>query len=94
MAARNTTVRDKHRAILRKGQPPCHWCGKPIDYQAKYPAPDSYVVDHVIPLAAGGTDTLDNKVPAHQACNRDKSDKPYPNVIRRSGSIRLPGEST
>ena len=35
----------------------------------------AYVVDHILPLSAGGPDTIDNKQPAHRVCNRQKSDK-------------------
>ena len=73
--ARNTTTRDTHRGIIRKGQPPCHWCHEPIDYQAHYLDPLSFQVDHVYPLDKGGPDTLDNKVPSHRKCNRAKSAK-------------------
>ena len=34
----------------------------------------AYVVDHVVPLARGGADELDNKQAAHRSCNRAKSD--------------------
>lgn len=72
---RNTTRRDQHRRILAEGEPPCHWCGRPIDYQAHHHDPLSYQVDHVHPDSKGGPDTLDNKVPTHRKCNRAKSDK-------------------
>lgn len=72
---RPTTIRDKHRATIRKGRPDCHLCGTPIDYEAHWLSPFSFTVDHVLPLAKGGTDTLDNKAAAHRACNRAKSDK-------------------
>lgn len=75
MAARNTTVRDRDRATIRRGKPPCALCGGVIDYALRYPHLDSFVVDHIVPLARGGTDTLDNKQPAHSRCNRAKSDK-------------------
>ena len=29
---RNTAFRDKHRATIAKGRPPCALCGEPIDY--------------------------------------------------------------
>lgn len=74
MVNRNTTIRDRHRRHIARGRPPCHLCGQPINYDAGHLAPDSYTVDHVMPLAKGGTDTLDNKAAAHRACNRAKSD--------------------
>lgn len=90
MTRRNTARRDKHRDLIRRGkhpsyphpEPPCHLCGQPIDYQAHHLDPLSFSVDHVVPLNAGGPDTLDNTAPAHRKCNRDKSDKPPDNWQR------------
>jgi 5-methylcytosine-specific restriction endonuclease McrA len=75
LAARSTTRRDKHRATIRRRRPPCYLCGEDIDYRAHYLEPDAFTLDHVIPLARGGPDTLDNIAPAHRKCNRDKSDR-------------------
>ena len=83
---RNTTARDRHRAIIAKGQPPCALCGMPISYNLKYPDPWSFVVDHKIALNQGGQDTLDNKQAAHNTCNRAKSDRTDGgNVLFKSG---------
>jgi len=88
---RNTATRDRHRAIIRKGQPPCALCGQPIDYELPHLDPMAYVVDHVTALNKGGTDTLDNKQPAHRACNRAKSDRVDGGpIIKRSGALRRP----
>jgi 5-methylcytosine-specific restriction endonuclease McrA len=75
VTARNTTTRDRHRAIIRKGEPPCALCSGPIDYTLPHLDPGEFVVDHIIPLDAGGPDTLDNKQAAHRSCNRTKSNK-------------------
>jgi 5-methylcytosine-specific restriction endonuclease McrA len=75
VTARSTTTRDQHRRIIRRGEPPCAICGLPIDYKAHHLDPLSFTVDHTVPLAKGGADTLDNKQPTHRKCNRDKSDK-------------------
>jgi len=69
---RSTTTRDRHRAALRRGKPPCGICHNDIDYDLPHLDPGSYVVDHIIPLALGGSDDLDNKQPAHRACNEAK----------------------
>lgn len=71
-APRNTTTRDQHRKAIARTKPPCGICEGEIDYSLVSPHPDSYEVDHVIPIARGGTDTLDNKQASHRRCNREK----------------------
>ncbi|AXH46940.1 HNH endonuclease [Mycobacterium phage Aminay] len=73
---RNTTRRDRHRNTIRRGEPPCHICGCEIDYRAGHLDPRSFTIDHIVPLALGGEDTLDNLAAACRKCNRDKSDTP------------------
>lgn len=75
MTGRNTTQRDRDRAVIRRTQPPCGICEQPIDYDLPYLDPMSYVVDHIIPWNKGGLDELANKQAAHRQCNRLKSDK-------------------
>jgi 5-methylcytosine-specific restriction endonuclease McrA len=58
----------------------CHICAGPIDISKprKIGSPGwrmSLHIDHVIPLAKGGPDTLANVKPAHAVCNIAKSDK-------------------
>ena len=43
----------------------CHYC------QKKFP-PRELTLDHIVPLARGGTSTPGNVVPACLACNREK----------------------
>lgn len=74
-APRNTTQRDRDRAIIRRDKPGCGICLEPIDYDLPYLDPLSYVVDHIIPIDKGGTDDLSNKQAAHRGCNRTKSNK-------------------
>lgn len=88
---RNTAVRDRHRAVIAKGRPPCALCGQPIDYTLPHMDPGEYVVDHIVPRNRGGSDTLDNKQAAHRRCNRAKSDHvDGGSVLRRSGSLARP----
>jgi 5-methylcytosine-specific restriction endonuclease McrA len=49
--------------ILNQGL--CHYCGR--KFSAK-----ELTMDHVVPLARGGTSTQGNIVPACRECNRDK----------------------
>jgi 5-methylcytosine-specific restriction endonuclease McrA len=72
VTARSTTTRDRDRAAIKRTKPPCGICQQPIDYTLKSPDPMSFEVDHVIALANGGADTLDNKQASHRKCNRDK----------------------
>ena len=72
MTVRNTTIRDRHRAVIRRAKPPCGICGGDIDYSLDYRDPMSFVVDHIVPLAKGGPDELENKQAAHRTCNRAK----------------------
>lgn len=86
-APRNTTTRDLHRRIIARTRPGCHICGKPINYQLPHLDPGEYVVDHLTPLARGGTDTLDNKAAAHRSCNAAKGTRNHAPIVRRSGSL-------
>ncbi|WP_168702372.1 HNH endonuclease, partial [Gordonia paraffinivorans] len=47
------------------------------------PHPEAFVVDHKTPFAHGGADTIDNKQPAHNRCNRVKSDRLEQPELRR-----------
>lgn len=73
---RHTTRRDRHRRKIAQGQPPCHLCGEEIDYAASHLEPLSFTIDHVIPLAKGGADVLENLAAAHRRCNLRKGDGP------------------
>ena len=86
---RNTTTRDRHRAVIARGKPPCYLCGEDIDYDLPWPDPMCFTVDHIIPLDAGGEDILSNKAAAHWTHNRAKwkSTDGGP-VIRRSGALK------
>ncbi|WEW73746.1 HNH endonuclease [Mycobacterium phage Nanz197] len=72
---RNTARRNRFRRYWLRRREDCAVCGEPIDYEAHHLHPDSFQVDHITPLDAGGSDTLDNTQPTHRKCNRDKSNK-------------------
>ncbi|HET6293484.1 MAG TPA: HNH endonuclease [Kribbella sp.] len=57
------------RDIFERDAWACGLCGGQIDQAAKAPHPDSRSIDHVIPLALGGTHTLANVQAAHLGCN-------------------------
>lgn len=47
----------------------CGICHYPIE-------PGDLMIDHIIALADGGSDTIDNKQPTHAACNLRKGRGP------------------
>lgn len=47
-----------------------------------YLDPMSFVVDHIIPIARGGADELENKQAAHRSCNQTKAAKVPEYAIR------------
>ena len=89
MTGRRTATTDRHRQVIRRGQPPCGICHQPIDYTLPYLDPGEYVVDHIIPLKLGGPDTLANKQAAHRSCNGSKGSRMEAGrlYVRRSGSL-------
>ena len=72
------------RASILRASDICHICGKP----------GADAIDHVIPLARGGTSDPSNLRPAHHdtgdRCNRVKGDKAHAPILRRSGSLNRP----
>lgn len=50
----------------------CHLCAKPVNPKLKHPHPMSATIDHLIPLARGGTHRLNNVKLAHSVCNKRK----------------------
>lgn len=67
---------EKNKRIIFKTQNTCGICGKPVDFNLKYPDPLSATVDHIVPVAKGGHPSeLANLQLAHFTCNRQKSDK-------------------
>lgn len=66
MTKRRQFTKGERRAVLRKTGGHCAYCGKSIGYY-------DMQVDHVIPLRKGGTNDLDNLLPACRSCNHYKS---------------------
>lgn len=87
---RNTARRDRDRAIIKRTGAACHICGEPIDYSLDWLDPRAFVVDHVVPLAKGGLDILDNKKAAHRSCNSTKRARVIAPIVRRSGALKRP----
>jgi 5-methylcytosine-specific restriction endonuclease McrA len=52
----------------------CHICGDPVDRDAVVPDLAAPVLDHVVPLARGGSHSEANLKTAHFYCNSVKRD--------------------
>lgn len=62
--------------VYDKNKGYCWHCDKRLSFQSygKRGARGAWEIDHSIPLAQGGTDHLNNLVPACISCNRSKQD--------------------
>ena len=52
----------------------CRLCHEPVHREAEVPHPLAPTIDHVVPLARGGTHEMANVQTAHFECNRLKAD--------------------
>lgn len=64
----------KSSRVYERDEWTCGICQLPVDRALMYPDPGSPSLDHVIPLARGGSHTYDNVQLAHFVCNWRKSD--------------------
>ena len=65
---------DRH-AVYAKGKGRCHYCGCPLRLFGAW-RKNHMTVDHLRPIAYGGTDHISNLVPACRECNGAKADTP------------------
>ncbi|MFE5790615.1 HNH endonuclease [Rhodococcus erythropolis] len=63
------------RTVYERDRWKCHLCGKAINRKATAPHPKSPTIDHVIPLASGGTHEPLNCRAAHFLCNSLKGNR-------------------
>ena len=71
----NAYVADVNRAyIFKRDRYTCQICGKRLAMTKQAPHPKSPTLDHIIPLAKGGTHEPANVQAAHFMCNALKSD--------------------
>lgn len=74
--------KNKRRAMIttakRTGQLQCAICGRPLDPDAPRCTPNAIELDHIVPVARGGTDDDENLALLCFPCNRAKSDGTTP----------------
>lgn len=56
----------------------CQLCGRLVSRTARYPAPTSPSIDHIIPLSQGGSDLKSNVQLSHFRCNAAKGNRTLP----------------
>jgi hypothetical protein len=61
------------RKVFERDRWRCQLCGKPVKRTATVPDPKAPTLDHVVPLAVGGSHTYANVQCAHFLCNSLKS---------------------
>lgn len=77
-----TRKHGKHRqAVMHLHQGICHLCGKPY----------ADTIDHIVPVAHGGSDDVSNLKPAHTSCNSRKRDAKPPAWTYDKPDMWLPG---
>lgn len=81
---------EKAKKIIFASQSNCAICGRPVNFDKKFPDPWSATLDHIIPIAKGGDPaSLENLQLAHLQCNRIKATKLCaPQVKEKSVSNR------
>lgn len=67
-----TAVPVRRADIYERDSWKCGICGEAIDRDVKYPAPGSPSLDHILPLALGGSHDPSNLQAAHLHCNVSK----------------------
>lgn len=70
------TAYEKNRKRILMSQDICYICGRVVDKTLPPDNPLSPQVDHIIPLARGGSPSdISNLALTHKVCNNKKSDK-------------------
>jgi hypothetical protein len=72
------------------GQTTCPICLTPLDLKNRFPHPASADLDHILPSARGGPNTIGNLQLAHRCCNGSKCDDRaigYPSPEQASFSL-------
>jgi len=82
MAVDRERRHQKHRQlVMARYEGMCHICNGPY----------ADAIDHVVPVAKGGSDHPDNLRPAHTSCNSSKGARSYPSWADENPNMWVPG---
>lgn len=70
-----SAARITHEEVAERDGFLCHICEQPVDMGLPRTSKMGATLDHVVPIARGGVDSLENLKLAHWVCNVRKSDK-------------------
>lgn len=79
--------RRKRARLLAQDELVCAWCGLPIDKTMKAPHPMSPSADHIVPVAAGGSN-LGSLQPMHLGCNKSAGAKGSRRAPKKNQHVR------
>lgn len=86
MTKRATITKRTRFAVFARDNFQCRYCGRQSDTVPM-------VIDHMIPVAAGGTNDLENLITACEPCNQGKADKRLEQHVPNDGDrLRLAQE--
>lgn len=88
MDKRKSHTKGQKIDVLHANSGLCHWCEKTIN-----PAREDFEIEHVIALAAGGTDEVSNKRPIHIDCHKEKT-RGDRKVIAKVKRVKAKAEGT
>lgn len=76
-------------AVMKKTRGRCFYCGAK-KWPAKEPSPQPEItIDHFLPISRGGTDDLDNLVPACRICNSSKCERTIEDMRHNAAQRRV-----
>lgn len=81
MTARRSFTAKQRQQIFDAASGLCHLCGGAIGFKP-------WEVEHVLPLALGGSNDADNLRPAHVGCHAEKTAKADVPAIARAERLR------
>lgn len=75
----------KRADVFKRDRYTCRLCGKRLAMKQQVPHPKAPTIDHIIPLADGGTHEMANVQAAHFICNSAKRDRATGNQLQLVG---------